>query len=158
MYKVVVLNFFSRIFGFYAFGALFSVLTVEFAKYKIGRLRPYFLTVCKPDLSDENCKDENNYPIFVTNYTCEAEINVVREARKSFFSGHSSFSFYSLLFHHNCCELCIVVVKTVMVGYVMWSAFHGRRVMMMQILNRIGPIAIAIAIWGSSIFLDYLIY
>ena len=92
------LFFSSRIFGFYAFGALFSVLTAELAKYKIGRLRPYFLTVCKPDLSDENCKDENNYPIFVTNNTCEAEIDVVREARKSFFSGHSSFSFYSATF------------------------------------------------------------
>jgi len=91
-----------RILGYFIVGALFCTLTTELAKYTIGRLRPYFLTVCKPDMSDEVCKDSNGYPIFVMDYTCSAtteeELKIVREARKSFLSGHSSFSFYSATF------------------------------------------------------------
>jgi len=91
-----------RILGYFIVGALFCTLTTELAKYKIGRLRPYFLTVCQPDMSPETCKDSNGYPIFVMNYTCNAkteeELHIVREARKSFLSGHSSFSFYSAVF------------------------------------------------------------
>jgi len=91
-----------RILGYFLVGTLFCTLTTELAKYKIGRLRPYFLTVCKPDMSDAICKDENGYQKFVTDYNCTAETeeekHIVREARKSFLSGHSSFSFYSAVF------------------------------------------------------------
>ena len=93
--------FFSfRILGYFAIGALFCTLTTELAKYNIGRLRPYFLTVCKPDLNPELCEDEHHFQKFVTEYTChpEADAKMVREARKSFLSGHSSFSFYSATF------------------------------------------------------------
>ena len=48
--------FFFRILGYFLVGTLFCTLTTELAKYKIGRLRPYFLTVCKPDMSDAICK------------------------------------------------------------------------------------------------------
>jgi len=37
-----------RLICYYWVGALGSLLTTELAKYKIGRLRPYFLTLCKP--------------------------------------------------------------------------------------------------------------
>lgn len=86
-----------RILGYFAIGALFCTLTTEIAKYNIGRLRPYFLTVCNPDLSESLCKDANGYEKFVTDYQChpDADEKMVREARKSFLSGHSSFSFYS---------------------------------------------------------------
>jgi phosphatidate phosphatase len=49
---------FFRILGYFLVGTLFCTLTTELAKYKIGRLRPYFLTVCKPDMSDAICKVE----------------------------------------------------------------------------------------------------
>ena len=89
----------SRILGYYAIGALFCTLTTELAKYNVGRLRPYFLTVCQPDLSKEACLDAYGYQKFVTNYTCHnADVKMVREARKSFLSGHSSFSFYCATF------------------------------------------------------------
>jgi phosphatidate phosphatase len=65
--------FLFRILGYFLVGTLFCTLTTELAKYKIGRLRPYFLTVCKPDMSDAICKDQNGYQIFVTDYNCTAE-------------------------------------------------------------------------------------
>ena len=90
-----------RILGYFTLGALFTLLTTEMAKFKVGRLRPYFLTVCAPDLSDPGpteCKDKDDYYIFVTNYTCTGDPEEVREARKSFLSGHTSLSFYTATF------------------------------------------------------------
>merc|ERR1712141_875841 len=87
-----------RILGYFAVGALYCTLTTELAKYKIGRLRPYFLTVCDIDLTDDLCKDANGYTKFVMEYECTGDEKLVREARKSFLSGHSSFSFYCATF------------------------------------------------------------
>ena len=89
-----------RILGYFKLGALFTLLTTEMAKFKVGRLRPYFLTICEPDLSDVKCKDENGFYIFVTpdNYNCTGDAEEVREARKSFLSGHASLSFYTATF------------------------------------------------------------
>ena len=52
-------------------------------------------------MSKEKCLDANDYPIYVTNYTCttaDPSGKLLREASKSFFSGHSSFSFYCATF------------------------------------------------------------
>ncbi len=113
-----------RILGYFAIGALCSLLTTEMAKYKIGRLRPYFLDACKIRLTDELCKDKwvvlwlvtarrwfsalilnvrhsscrYGYNIFVTDYRCKGNPDSIREASKSFLSGHSSFSFYCATF------------------------------------------------------------
>ena len=87
-----------RILGYFTIGALYCTLTTELAKYKIGRLRPYFLTVCNMSLTDAMCKDDYGYYKFVTDYTCTGDVKMVREARKSFLSGHSSFSFYCATF------------------------------------------------------------
>jgi hypothetical protein len=40
------------------------LLFTELAKYTIGRLRPHFLVVCNPELTDALCK-ENGYMKFV---------------------------------------------------------------------------------------------
>ena len=89
-----------RILGYFILGGLFTLLTTEMAKFKVGRLRPYFLTVCKPVFSETECKDENGYYIFVTpdKYNCTGNPEEVREARKSFLSGHTSLSFYTATF------------------------------------------------------------
>lgn len=87
-----------RILGYFTLGALCTLLTTEMAKYKIGRLRPYFLSVCGIELEDSLCKDDFGYQKFVTNYNCPGDDHEVREASKSFLSGHSSFSFYSATF------------------------------------------------------------
>jgi len=94
-----------RHFGYFALGALGCLLFTEIAKYTIGRLRPHFLTLCKPNLNAALCEDEYGYQKFVTedeDKICMGlEMNggnitkkQLHEARLSFLSGHSSFSFY----------------------------------------------------------------
>ncbi|KAI9536362.1 hypothetical protein NQZ68_034258 [Dissostichus eleginoides] len=80
--------------GSYVFGAAASQSLTDIAKYSIGRLRPYFLTVCKPNWNNINCKPGG----YIENFTCTGEKFLVDEARLSFFSGHSSFSSYCMLF------------------------------------------------------------
>jgi len=98
-----------RHFGFFALGALLTLLFTELAKYTIGRLRPHYLTVCGPKLISDLCKDEFGYEKFVTADEKDICENVfgenpiytekqLHEARLSFLSGHSSFSFYCGMF------------------------------------------------------------
>ena len=57
-----------RHFGYFLLGSVSCLLFTEIAKYTIGRLRPHFLTICDPDLTEELCRDPNNseYTRFVT--------------------------------------------------------------------------------------------
>ena len=98
-----------RHFGYFALGALGCLLFTEIAKYTIGRLRPHFITLCQPDLTAELCDDEYGYKKFVTEDEDEICLGLQRnggnftkkqlhEARLSFLSGHSSFSFYCATF------------------------------------------------------------
>ena len=96
-----------RHFGFFTLGALTTLLFTELAKYTIGRLRPHYLTVCGPKLTDDLCKDEFGYQKFVEESEDEICENLkdgtythkqLHEARLSFLSGHSSFSFYCGMF------------------------------------------------------------
>uniref|UniRef100_A0A4W6CJ90 Phospholipid phosphatase 1 n=1 Tax=Lates calcarifer TaxID=8187 RepID=A0A4W6CJ90_LATCA len=63
-------------------------------RYSIGRLRPNFLAVCKPVWDRINCKAGG----YIENFTCTGDKFLVDEARLSFYSGHSSFSMYCMLF------------------------------------------------------------
>lgn len=96
-----------RHFGFFTLGALTTLLFTELAKYTIGRLRPHYLTVCGPRLTPELCLDEFGYQKFVLvdeENMCESvkdgtySKKQLQEARLSFLSGHSSFSFYCGMF------------------------------------------------------------
>ena len=89
-----------RHFGYFALGALTTLLFTELAKYQIGRLRPHYLSLCNPELTDDLCKDGNGYYKFVEEneetmcQDYEQNKKKLHEARLSFLSGHSSFSFY----------------------------------------------------------------
>ena len=98
-----------RHFGYFTLGALGCLLFTEIAKYTVGRLRPHFLTLCQPNLTPELCDDEYGYKKFVTeneDAIClglernggNVTKNQLHEARLSFLSGHSSFSFYCASF------------------------------------------------------------
>uniref|UniRef100_A0AAV2KS73 Phospholipid phosphatase 3 n=1 Tax=Knipowitschia caucasica TaxID=637954 RepID=A0AAV2KS73_KNICA len=79
--------------GVFIFGCAVSQSFTDIAKVSVGRMRPHFLDVCKPDFSTIDCSLG-----YITQYTCTGKESDVQEARKSFFSGHASFSMYSMLY------------------------------------------------------------
>ncbi|KAG5286280.1 hypothetical protein AALO_G00013090 [Alosa alosa] len=79
LYKVV---------GTFLFGACVSQSLTDLAKFTIGRPRPNFLAVCAPI----SCTG------YVLNINCTGNNRNVTESRLSFYSGHSSFGMYSMLF------------------------------------------------------------
>ncbi|XP_063744873.1 phospholipid phosphatase 1 isoform X2 [Eleginops maclovinus] len=80
--------------GTFLFGAAMSQSLTDIAKYSIGRLRPHFLDVCKPDWRLINC----SAGAYIEDFTCTGDAKMVNEGRLSFYSGHSSFSMYCMLF------------------------------------------------------------
>ncbi|XP_048415958.1 phospholipid phosphatase 2 [Stegostoma tigrinum] len=83
LYKVV---------GTFVFGASVSQSLTDIAKYTVGRLRPSFLALCKPNMSLVNCSQ------YVQSFVCTGPVADVAEARLSFYSGHSSFGMYCMVF------------------------------------------------------------
>ncbi|KAI4809292.1 hypothetical protein KUCAC02_018192 [Chaenocephalus aceratus] len=79
--------------GVFIFGCAISQSFTDIAKVSVGRMRPHFLDVCKPDFTTINCSLG-----YITDYQCQGPDNKVQEARKSFFSGHASFSMYTMLY------------------------------------------------------------
>ncbi|XP_063747961.1 phospholipid phosphatase 3 isoform X2 [Eleginops maclovinus] len=79
--------------GVFLFGCAVSQSFTDIAKVSVGRMRPHFLDVCKPDFSTIDCSLG-----YITNYTCSGDESDVQEARKSFFSGHASFSMFTMLY------------------------------------------------------------
>ncbi|XP_051541387.1 phospholipid phosphatase 1-like isoform X1 [Myxocyprinus asiaticus] len=80
--------------GTFVFGAALSQSLTDIAKYSIGRLRPHFLDVCKPDWSRINC----TRGAYIEDFICTGDAAKFNEGRLSFYSGHSSFSMYCMLF------------------------------------------------------------
>ncbi|XP_037718197.1 putative phosphatidate phosphatase [Drosophila subpulchrella] len=87
---------------YFCFGLLLTFDATEVGKYTIGRLRPHFLAVCQPQLSDGSmCSDPVNQHRYVENYECAGEgftVEDVRQGRLSFPSGHSSLAFYAMVY------------------------------------------------------------
>lgn len=79
--------------GVFIFGCAVSQSFTDIAKVSVGRMRPHFLDVCNPDFSTINCSLG-----YITSYTCTGPESKVQEARKSFFSGHASFSMFTMLY------------------------------------------------------------
>lgn len=76
-------------------------------KVTAGRLRPHFMSVCQPNLTDSSCGRWER-PQYVTNFTCSGNLQLfpepaereqrLAEARLSFLSGHASLSWYGGVF------------------------------------------------------------
>lgn len=88
--------------GIYAFGAVLSQLTTDIAKYSIGRLRPHFIAVCQPQMADgSTCDDAINAGKYIQEFTCKgvgSSARMLKEMRLSFPSGHSSFTFFAMVY------------------------------------------------------------
>lgn len=87
----------------YSMGAMCTLLITEIGKRSIGRLRPHFIDVCKPDWDKIECftnidgVEVPNY-IYMSDDVCTGDKHLIREARVSFPSGHSSFTVFSMVF------------------------------------------------------------
>ncbi|XP_067002703.1 phospholipid phosphatase 1 isoform X2 [Anabrus simplex] len=71
------------------------LFVTDVSKLLVGEPRPHFLDTCRPDQA-VNCTTG-----FVSNYTCtnkEASQRFVRDATKSFPSGHASISVYTAIY------------------------------------------------------------
>ena len=55
-----------RQFGYFTLGALTCLLFTEMSKYSIERLRPHYLTLCMPNMTNQLCQDQYGYSRFVT--------------------------------------------------------------------------------------------
>lgn len=87
----------------FALGIAVTLLVTEIGKRWIGRLRPHFMDVCKPDLAKLNCTRTTQAGfvwqlIYTGDGFCTGVQSSIKEARLSFPSGHSSFSCYTMLF------------------------------------------------------------
>ncbi|XP_020009820.2 phospholipid phosphatase 2-like [Castor canadensis] len=82
-----------KVLGTFIFGAAVSQSLTDLAKYMIGHLRPNFLAVCDLDWSRVNCS------VYVQlDKVCRGSTANVTEARLLFYSGHSSFGMYCMMF------------------------------------------------------------
>uniref|UniRef100_A0A4W5RQD3 Phospholipid phosphatase 2 n=2 Tax=Hucho hucho TaxID=62062 RepID=A0A4W5RQD3_9TELE len=77
-----------KVLGTFLFGAAVSQSLTDLAKFTIGRPRPNFMAVCNPKV----CKG------YVLDINCTGNSQDVTESRLSFYSGHSSFGMYCMLF------------------------------------------------------------
>lgn len=82
----------------FIFGALCSQFLTDIAKYSIGRLRPHFLDVCRPKDLDGRLCGRNDFR-YIEDYECtQSNGELLKDARLSFMSGHSSLSAYAMVF------------------------------------------------------------
>lgn len=123
-FKTFLIHLFHAL-SLFALGMVITVLLTEVGKRWVGRLRPYFISVCKPNYSAFNCTSNGltgtvYNPIYTGGSFCTGDAKAVKEARYSvsflpiliiikknntnnfnilkFPSGHSSFSWYTMLF------------------------------------------------------------
>jgi phosphatidate phosphatase len=100
-------------FGTYMFGLVSTYLLTHLGKKTIGRLRPNFLSVCKPDKNPyQRPCNEDTYLEPGVDFMCSSPEHKVNESRLSFPSGHASSIVYAMLF------LILFINKT-------WSK-HGK--------------------------------
>ncbi|KAK3584941.1 hypothetical protein CHS0354_021824 [Potamilus streckersoni] len=83
-------------FGIFLFGFAIMQLFTEVLKNAVGRLRPNFFDLCRPDFSRIDCSQG-----YITNYTCtndEHSASTLRNSRQSFPSGHAAFSIFTSMY------------------------------------------------------------
>lgn len=69
--------------GVFLFGAALSQCTTDLMKYNIGRLRPHFLDVCKPNWTAIACHDARGRSLYIDDYECLGEDkDLIKEARQ----------------------------------------------------------------------------
>jgi phosphatidate phosphatase len=89
---------------YFLFGLLATVIVTQIGKVTVGRLRPNFLDVCKPAENPflslcQTGRTGRTYLVPEVDFECtEPNKKKVSDSRKSFPSGHSSTTFYAMIF------------------------------------------------------------
>nr|XP_014098576.1 putative phosphatidate phosphatase isoform X2 [Bactrocera oleae]XP_014098579.1 putative phosphatidate phosphatase isoform X2 [Bactrocera oleae]XP_014098580.1 putative phosphatidate phosphatase isoform X2 [Bactrocera oleae] len=87
--------------GLLIFGSGVGQLTMEIAKYSIGRLRPHFFAVCEPVMVDSStCNDTVNADRYIEEFICtgDATPRMIKQMSLSFPSGHASFACFAMVY------------------------------------------------------------
>lgn len=86
--------------GMFLLGLVITNTLTNITKLMIGRLRPNFLEICKPiDNPYTTYCNSKTYLIPNKDFQCgNTDFKEVNASRKSFPSGHTSLSFYSMIF------------------------------------------------------------
>lgn len=80
----------------FAFGLFATDIFVNAGQVVTGNLAPYFLTVCKPNYTGNDCRAHHE---FINNGNiCTGDVAVIEKARRSFPSKHAALSIYSALY------------------------------------------------------------
>lgn len=80
----------------FAFGLFATDIFVNAGQVVTGNLAPYFLTVCKPNYTGNDCRTHHQ---FISNGNiCTGDVEVIEKARRSFPSKHAALSIYSALY------------------------------------------------------------
>ncbi|RUS83344.1 hypothetical protein EGW08_008891 [Elysia chlorotica] len=88
------LSSFYNAFAVFIFGSVVTQFLTELAKHSVGRLRPHFYTLCDPEVDAAICAKG-----YITDFKCKStDVDMLKEARLSFPSGHSSFAIYSAVY------------------------------------------------------------
>ncbi|XP_051499315.1 phospholipid phosphatase-related protein type 1 isoform X2 [Apus apus] len=90
-----------RFIGVFAFGLFATDIFVNAGQVVTGNLAPYFLTVCKPNYTGNDCRAHHQ---FINNGNiCTGDVEVIEKARRSFPSKHAALSIYSALYATGLC-------------------------------------------------------
>lgn len=97
-------------------GISIVLLLTEIGKRWVGRLRPHFMDVCKPDYSKISCTSPGLTGTYYNKIStggsfCTGDPAEIKEARYSFPSGHASFSWYTMLFTIIYLEARFIVIR-----------------------------------------------
>jgi phosphatidate phosphatase len=88
--------------GIFLFGVVCNQMITNLGKHVVGRLRPHFISLCKPTMHDgSNCTDAQNLNHYIEEFDCfewESRREILKEMRLSFPSWHASFSMYTMVF------------------------------------------------------------
>ncbi|KAI3379731.1 hypothetical protein SNEBB_004384 [Seison nebaliae] len=78
----------------FGFGMFLTMAVAEIGKVTVGRLRPHFIDVCKPDVV---CPNSDPYK-YIEDYKCQGtDAKAIRNGRLSFPSGHSASVYYGMV-------------------------------------------------------------
>uniref|UniRef100_A0A7E4WAY9 AcidPPc domain-containing protein n=1 Tax=Panagrellus redivivus TaxID=6233 RepID=A0A7E4WAY9_PANRE len=80
-------------------GYMIDIFFLNITKYSVGRLRPHFLAVCRPSINVSTVEACGGATTYIEHYLCLGKDDgKMVDARLSFYSGHTSHSFYWAVF------------------------------------------------------------